>query len=128
MPTCIYCDIYNKIPESLRKLVLITEKRKDHLRYCRHVERDMKPDDEGCQHFTPYPYFHCKRFKYRLHILICMHKWKQKILECKNCPQADDIIDVARGRDLYEHFGVDRRLHPPKVKPHVKPILRRRKV
>jgi hypothetical protein len=44
---------------------------------------------------------------------------------CRKCSQADDIIDVARGRDLYDYFGVNRKIHTPKKKP--KPKLLRRK-
>jgi len=46
--------------------------------------------------------------------------------DCRKCGQGEDIIDVARGRDLYELFGVDRRVHlQNKIKKKTK--LRRRK-
>lgn len=126
MPICIHCDIYNKVRESQRKTVKISEKVKIHNRYCLRVEKDRQPEDESCKDFIPNPTFLCDKFKYRLHLLQCLHRQKMKMEDCKKCLQAEDIIDVARGKDLYEYFGVDRKLHMPRKKPKKPKLLRRK--
>jgi hypothetical protein len=126
MPTCIHCDFYNNIPENLRKVIEISATKKKYKRYCRHVERDVASGDVSCEHFTPYQYFWCDRFTYRLHLLQCLNRQKKKMDGCRRCSQADDVMDVARGRDLYEFFGVNRKIHL-KNKKQKKPTLRRRK-
>lgn len=126
MPICIHCDFYNRIPEHLRKTIRVTDTKKIHTRYCRHVEQDCDPDMYSCEHFTPYPYFYCDKFTYRLHLLQCLNRQKKKMEACRRCRQAEDIIDVARGRDLYDFFGVDRKVHLNR-RTKKKTKLRRRK-
>ena len=125
MPICIHCNFYNHIPEHLRKAIVISSSKKEYRRYCRQVERDVESEDVSCEHFKPYHYFWCERFTYRLHLLQCLNRQKTKMEGCRRCSQADDIMDVARGRDLYEFFGVTRKIHPNKKQK--KPKLRRRK-
>ncbi len=125
MPICIHCTVYNNIPERLRTTVKISDTVTVHKRYCRHVEKEVQSEDLSCENFLPYEYFWCDFFHYRLHLLQCLNRQKTKMDGCRNCPQADDIMDVARGRDLYEFFGVTRKIHlQNKIK---KPKLRRRK-
>ncbi len=127
MPTCIFCDFYNHISEELRKSIVISATKKEYMRYCRHVEDDVDSETASCKHFVPYPYFWCDTFNYRLHLLQCLHRQKIRLFGCANCSQGqDDIMDVARGRDLYELFGVDRKIHLQNKKQE-KPKLRRRK-
>ncbi|KXH69792.1 MAG: hypothetical protein AM326_01595 [Candidatus Thorarchaeota archaeon SMTZ-45] len=125
MPLCIHCDFYNNIPEGLRKVIPISNTQKIYKRYCRHVEQDVTSESLSCAHFTPYAYFWCNIFTYRLHLLQCLNRQKKKMEGCMRCGQAEDILDVARGRDLYAHFGVDRKIHT--VLKRKKPKLRRRK-
>jgi hypothetical protein len=82
--------------------------------------------DDSCKHFHPYPYFYCAKFTYRLHLLQCLNRRRMKMESCRRCSQVEDIMDVARGRDLYKYFGVDRKLHLNRKKP-ANPKLRRRK-
>lgn len=126
MPLCIHCDFYNNVPDRLRTVIVISGTNKKYKRYCRHVEKDVSSESESCHHFIPYKFFWCNRFTYRLHLLHCLNRQKIKLEGCKGCSQADDILDVARGRDLYEHFGVNRRIHLNRRKPK-KTKLRRRK-
>ena len=125
MPLCINCNYYNQIPQRLRTVTQDTPTIKIYKRYCRHVEREVGSEDVSCHAFTPYEYFWCDRFAYRLHLLCCLNRQKMKMDGCRTCSQGDDILDVARGRDLYELFGVNRKVHLNKIRK--KPKLRRRK-
>ncbi len=126
MPICTHCDFYNNIPDHLRKVILTSGTKKKYNRYCRHVEHDVDGNTYSCEHFAPYPLFYCNKFTYRLHLLQCLNRQKTKMEGCRRCSQADNIVDVARGRDLYDLFGVDRRVHLQNKKQK-KPKLRRRK-
>jgi hypothetical protein len=126
MPICIHCDVYNNVPQRLRTIVQVSNTVKIYKRYCRHVEKDRQGEDVSCENFKPYHMFWCERFTYRLHLLQCLNRQRIKMEGCRNCPQADDIMDVARGRDLYELFGVNRKVHLQNKKQK-KPKLRRRK-
>ena len=126
MPKCIHCNFYHTIPERLRKIEVISIHKKAYSRYCRRVEHDVDSGSNSCDRFDPYPNFHCNRFNYRLHLLQCLNRQKTKMEDCRRCKQAEDIVDVARGRDLYEHFGVNRKIHLPKKKP-INSKLRRHK-
>jgi len=125
MPICVHCDFYNKIPDRLRTVIPISSTKKIYKRYCRHVEGEVQSDSISCPHFTPYHTFWCHHFTYRLHLLQCLNRQKKRMEGCVRCKQAEDILDVARGRDLYEFFGVNRKVHIPQKKPNSK--LRRRK-
>jgi len=128
MSICAHCVVYNTIPESLRKTETISTHKKFHSRYCRHVEKDMTEETESCEIFEPHPYFYCKRFTYRLHLLQCLNRHKKKMEGCVRCKQVADILNVAKGRDLYEHFGVERKIHTHVIKKKKsKPKLIRRK-
>jgi len=125
MPVCIHCDVYDKIPERLRTAIQVSSTKKKYNRYCRHVEKEVQSDTPSCHNFIPYHYFWCERFTYRLHLLQCLNRQKMKMDTCRRCGQAEDVLDVARGRDLYLFFEVDRKIHNNKIKK--KPKLRRRK-
>lgn len=125
MPICIHCNFYNNIPERLRTSTKISDTKKIWRRYCRHVEREVDCENTSCENFKPYHLFWCERFHYRLHLLQCLNRQRIKMDGCRRCSQADDVLDVARGRDLYDLFGVNRRIHQNKIKK--KPKLRRRK-
>ena len=126
MPICIHCNFYDKIPSDLRTVIQVSNTVKIYKRYCRHIEKQVQGEDLSCEHFTPYEYFWCERFTYRLHLLQCLNRQRIKMEECRNCKQAEDVLDVARGRDLYEYFGVNRKIHQNKIKKK-NPKLRRRK-
>lgn len=125
MPICIHCDLYDQVPESLRTVIVTSTNKKIYRRYCRRVEKEVRGEDLSCQYFIPHKYFWCEQLSSRLHLIQCLNRQRQKMEDCKGCSQADDILDVARGRDLYEYFGVNRRIHQNKIKE--KPKLRRRK-
>ena len=127
MPICIHCEIYNNIPESLRKTIKISDKRTIHTRFCTRSEKEMSPDEDGCENFLPYPFFYCDKFKYRLHLLQCLNRKRLQLLDCRRCTQVENIIDVARGRDLYRYFEVPRKIHRPRIKRATKPVLKRNK-
>ena len=125
MPICVHCENYYNIPERLRKVIPVSSTQKIYKRYCRHVEHEVSSDSISCAQFIPYQYFWCIHFTYYLHILQCLNRHKKNMEWCVGCGQFEDILDVARGRDLYAHFGVDRKIHINRVKPKAK--LRRRK-
>ena len=111
MIKCHYCDTFKRIPKSLRKM----SGERDHkisLRYCRAVGKEVTSSTNACQHFSLTELLWCERHNQWIHIIACIHLHKTKAPQHQRCSQCkDEVMDAARGKDLYAEFGLVRKNH-----------------
>ena len=128
MITCHYCQSFKEIKKSLRRMVGDAPKPKISYRYCRHIHNEVTNTTTACEHFSPAQNLWCRRWDEWIHLIVCIHRHKVRKFGCVRCTQyTNEVSDVARGRDLYDQFGLVRKNHVHlNHNTPAKPILRRR--
>jgi len=109
---CYYCETWHSVPKSLRKIDDANPKRKISLRFCKRKGKDIIGDNEWCSHFSLHKNIWCQRGEQWLHIILCLERYKKKINGCSGCPQFEEIVECARGKDLYSYFEIERKSPP----------------
>jgi hypothetical protein len=129
---CHYCQTFTNIPKSLRRISGDYPKPKISYRYCRHIHEEVTSNTEtACNQFIPAPYFWCKQWSGWIHVVVCLVRRKRKILPCAYCKQYKEIEDISVGRDMFEIFGVKRKVikvAKPNNSTGNKTVLKKRKI
>jgi len=94
--SCLYCAIFQAIPEVLRKWDKSEENKRKSERYCSYFGDYVKNDSPECDGFVLSDKFWCRTDYCWMYVSACINRRRKKFCK-KKCPQGKIIVSKMRG-------------------------------